>query len=1195
HYRKRSRSSSGSPSPSKSPVPTKSEEKSKRKKDKERSKNRRSRSRSRDRKSSRSPGRDGKSRKKSRSPARRRRRSSGSPGTSRSRRKSRSPSVERKRTPLKVKDEKKSPRRSESKERKTSPSPSAAMVTKSRSKSPVAAEKAASRSPSPQKTRSKSPHKKSGSKSPVRSQKKSRSPSPGVAKKSRSKSPGKRRKSASPVGRRKRSRSRSRSPSPAVRRKRSRSRSRDRDRKRSRVGKKSPPKVISLRDLRRSRSRSPLRRRLSPIRRSPRRRRSRSRSKGRRSPIRRRSRSPRHKSRHSRSRSRSKSPKKEEKVKEEKEEVLDKDAEQKRLEEEMIRRRERVEKWRQERKKQEDLQRAQEAAQEEAAKIGKKWSLEDDEDDKEVKQINKKDQERVGKVYSSDTTNGSQDEEDTPLPPALRVDTSRSQTSKQVETKGKVTLITAVAKKSGKREARGELIEQNQDALECFQSNAKKLLASVDHTQIEYDPFRKNFYVEVPELQKLSEDEVKAIRAELEDVRVKGKGCPKPILHWVQSGVSKKAQAIPVVMSGRDMIGIAKTGSGKTLAFLIPMFRHILDQRPLEDTEGPIGVIMTPTRELALQITKECKKFTRHMNLKVVCVYGGTGISEQIAELKRGAEIIICTPGRMIDMLAANNGRVTNLRRCTYLVLDEADRMFDMGFEPQVMHIVNSVRPDRQTVMFSATFPRNMEALARKVLQKPIEVQVGGRSVVCSDVEQHVVVLEEEQKFFKLLELLGNFQEKGSVLVLWRDRRWLTRCSRICSRQRTHVYHCMENLWSIALSVMALPGEGECAGIDQYDRDSIINDFKSGNCRLLVATSVAARGLDVKQLILVINYDCPNHYEDYVHRVGRTGRAGNKGFAYTFITEDQGRYAGDVIKALELSERPVPEEVLNLWTEYVNRQKAEGKAVKKTSGFTGKGFKFDETEQALADERRKLQKAALGLQDSDEEDAAVDIDQQIEDMFASKKRVKDVTAPVANVQTTSQPLELTKTTAEKLELAKRLATRINMQKNLGDQAQDVVQQAASAVMKGEILAAPAVSAKTIAEQMADRINAKLGYTPQASEDTQEEQTNVETFKRYEEELEINDFPQTVRWKVTSKEALAHIQEYSEAGITVRGTYFPPGKEVKEGERKIYLAIESTNEMSVQKAKAEIKRLIKEELVRLQNSYQPLNKGRYKVM
>lgn len=145
-----------------------------------------------------------------------------------------------------------------------------------------------------------------------------------------------------------------------------------------------------------------------------------------------------------------------------------------------------------------------------------------------------------------------------------------------------------------------------------------------------------------------------------------------------------QAQAIPAIMSGRDLIGIAKTGSGKTLAFLLPMFRHILDQPPLEETDGPIAIIMTPTRELCMQIGKDIKKFTKSLNLHAVCVYGGTGISEQIAELKRGAEIIVCTPGRMIDMLAANGGKVTNLRRVTYIVLDEADRMFDMGFEPQV-------------------------------------------------------------------------------------------------------------------------------------------------------------------------------------------------------------------------------------------------------------------------------------------------------------------------------------------------------------------------------------------------------------------------------------------------------------------------------------------------------------------------------
>uniref|UniRef100_H2YF70 RNA helicase n=1 Tax=Ciona savignyi TaxID=51511 RepID=H2YF70_CIOSA len=372
---------------------------------------------------------------------------------------------------------------------------------------------------------------------------------------------------------------------------------------------------------------------------------------------------------------------------------------------------------------------------------------------------------------------------------------------------------------------------------------------------------------------------------------------------------------------------------------------EIMDQRPLDDGEGPIAVIMTPTRELALQITKECKKFSKSLKLHVVCVYGGTGISEQIAELKRGAEIIVCTPGRMIDMLTVNNGRVTNLRRCTYLVLDEADRMFDMGFEPQqVMHVINSCRPDRQTVLFSATFPRQMEALARKILNKPIEVQVGGRSVVCPDVNQSVLILSEEQKFLKLLELLGNYQEQGAVLVF--------------VDTQEHADQLLKDLMGKSYSCMALHG-----GIDQYDRDSIINDFKKGVNQLLIATSVAARGLDVKNLILVVNYNCPNHYEDYVHRCGRTGRAGNK---------SQARYAGEIIKALELSLTKVPDILEELWLKFKEEQKAQGKSVKTNSGFSGRGFKFDETEDVIAKERKQIQKAALGLQDSDDEQQAQD-------------------------------------------------------------------------------------------------------------------------------------------------------------------------------------------------------------------------------
>uniref|UniRef100_A0A8D0L703 Probable ATP-dependent RNA helicase DDX46 n=1 Tax=Sphenodon punctatus TaxID=8508 RepID=A0A8D0L703_SPHPU len=861
---------------------------------------------------------------------------------------------------------------------------------------------------------------------------------------------------------------------------------------------------------------------------------------------------------------------------------------QNKLEEEMRKRKERVEKWREEQRKK-AMENIGELKKEiEEMKQGKKWSLEDDDESSKEK----------GEKEGNET----EDEELDPLDAYMeevkeevKKFNMRSGKYNQKKKSGPTVtkLVTVVKTKKAFAESekkKGELMVNDQDAMEYsseeeevdlqtaltgYQTKHRKLLEPVDHGKIEYESYRKNFYVEVPELAKMTQEEVTVYRLEMEGITVKGKGCPKPIKTWVQCGISMKilnslkkqgyekptpiqAQAIPAIMNGRDLIGIAKTGSGKTIAFLLPMFRHIMDQRPLEEGEGPIAVIMTPTRELALQITKECKKFSKTLGLRVVCVYGGTGISEQIAELKRGAEIIVCTPGRMIDMLAANNGRVTNLRRVTYVVLDEADRMFDMGFEPQVMRIVDNVRPDRQTVMFSATFPRAMEALARRILNKPIEVQVGGRSVVCSDVEQEVIVIEEENKFLKLLELLGHYQEKGSVIIF--------------VDKQEHADGLLKDLMRASYPCMSLHG-----GIDQYDRDSIINDFKSGVCKLLVATSVAARGLDVKHLVLVINYSCPNHYEDYVHRAGRTGRAGNKGYAFTFITEDQARHAGDIIKALELSGTPVPAELEKLWNDFKDQQKAEGKIIKNSSGFSGKGFKFDETEQALANERKKLQKAALGLQDSDDEDTAVDIDEQIESMFNSKKRVKDMAAPGG----TSNVPAPTAGNAEKLEIAKRLALRINAQKNLGAEAQDVMQQATNAILRGGTIQAPTVSAKTIAEQLAEKINAKLNYVPiEKQEEDKQEGGQNESFKRYEEELEINDFPQTARWKVTSKEALHRISEYSEAAITIRGTYFPPGKEPKEGERKIYLAIESANELAVQKAKAEITRLIKEELIRL---------------
>ncbi|XP_071951995.1 probable ATP-dependent RNA helicase DDX46 [Antedon mediterranea] len=1018
-----------------------------------------------------------------------------------------------------------------------------------------------------------------------------------------------------------------------------RSRSKDRSRRR-RSRSRSKDRYQNSRSYDRRRSRSPRRDRRSRSRNRDRDRRSMSpnkdRNRSRKSPSKGRD----------KSQEKDKSTKKDDLVKEEsftvKEEKDDDKGmmlEQKRLEEIIQKRKERIEKWRFEQKKSIDVKK-------EILNIipssKKKWSLEDDADDEEEdEQVTEENQnEKEGeksikiKEEKEDEKEVKKEEKDDDIDPLdafmqgvqdeVRkiTNTDRSQKGlpameeKEDMPLGTVSIVTGVAKKlqvphTSKILNKGELMINDQDAMEysseeeetsladtmknALELKKKKELALVDHTTIDYQPFRKDFYIEVPQLAKMTAEDVEALRESMESIKVRGKNVPKPIKEWVQCGVSKKildvlkknkyekptpiqAQAIPSIMSGRDLIGIAKTGSGKTMAFLIPMMRHILDQDPLEADEGPISMILTPTRELAMQIYKECKKFTKSHGLKAVCVYGGTGISEQIAELKRGAEIIVCTPGRMIDMLAANNGRVTNLRRCTYLVLDEADRMFDMGFEPQVMKIVDNIRPDRQTVLFSATFPRQMEALARRILTKPVEVQVGGRSIVCSDVEQHLIILEEEeQKFLKLLELLGIYQEKGSVLVF-------------VERQES-ADRLLKDLMKSSYSCVSLHG-----GIDQYDRDSIIQDFKAGNVRLMVATSVAARGLDVKQLILVVNYDCPNHYEDYVHRCGRTGRAGNKGFAYTFISPDQSKFAGDIIKAFEVSGQKVPTELSDIWKQYVEDQKASGKEIQKNSGFSGKGFKFDETERELANEKKKLQKASYGLQDSDEEELGLDIDEKIETMFAAKKRVKDISAAeaamgISKTVATDSTTGVSTVNQEKLEKAKRLAERIN--RNLEGDRHNVVQQATQAVLKGGIITAPTVSAKTIAEQLAEKLNAKLNYTPKIEEEVVEEQK--ETCKKYEEELQINDFPQTARWKVTSKENLAQIQDYSDAGITIRGTFIPPGKEPKEGERKLYLAIESISELSVQKAKAEIIRLIKDELIRLQNSYQPTNRGRYKVI
>ncbi|KAE8135460.1 Pre-mRNA-processing ATP-dependent RNA helicase prp5 [Aspergillus pseudotamarii] len=690
----------------------------------------------------------------------------------------------------------------------------------------------------------------------------------------------------------------------------------------------------------------------------------------------------------------------------------------------------------------------------------------------------------------------------------------------------------------------------------------KKDIPTVDHKKVEYESFRKKFYTEPSDLAAMSEEEAASLRLELDGIKVRGVEVPRPVSKWSQCGLgvqtldvidrlgytaptSIQAQAIPAIMSGRDVIGVAKTGSGKTIAFLIPMFRHIKDQRPLDNMEGPVGLIMTPTRELATQIHKDCKPFLKALNLRAVCAYGGAPIKDQISDLKRGAEIIVCTPGRMIDLLAANAGRVTNLRRVTYVVLDEADRMFDMGFEPQVMKILANVRPDKQTVLFSATFPRNMEALARKTLNKPVEIVVGGRSVVAPEITQIVEVRDEDKKFIRLLELLGNLYSSDEN----EDARAL-----IFVERQEGADTLLRELMRKGYPCMSIHG-----GKDQIDRDSTIEDFKAGIFPVLIATSVAARGLDVKQLKLVVNYDAPNHLEDYVHRAGRTGRAGNTGTAVTFLTEDQERYSVDIAKALKQSGQSVPEPVQKMVDSFLEKVKA-GKEKASASGFGGKGLeRLDQERDAARMRERKTYKTG---DEGEEEEEKDEKNEQAEERFnKALSSVQSAAAP--SLPGVPKGIDLDgKITVHRTE------KDANGTKNPLDKVGSAVADIHARLSRAGVM----------------RSGVPIDNRgPDAG--------------AFHATLEINDFPQKARWAVTNRTNVAKILEATGTSITTKGSFYATGKEPGPGENpKLYILVEGETELSVTNAMRELMRLLKEGTIAAADSdaRAPVG-GRYNVL
>jgi ATP-dependent RNA helicase DDX42 len=371
-----------------------------------------------------------------------------------------------------------------------------------------------------------------------------------------------------------------------------------------------------------------------------------------------------------------------------------------------------------------------------------------------------------------------------------------------------------------------------------------------------------------------------------------------------------QSAACPQILAGRDVIGIARTGSGKTAAFIWPIIYHCLKQLPLQDGDGPMAVILAPTRELSQQIYSEGKRFIKNYSkLHAGLCFGGGNMYDQGKELKRGCEILVATPGRLIDHVKKGN---TSLSRVSILTIDEADRMFELGFETQVRSLANHIRPDKQCLLFSATFKKKIEHLAREILNDPIRISQGDAGQVNKDVTQTVHIMRQDDKIKWLLSNIVPLTSKGSVLV------FVTRKSDsvlVYDECKKHGY-----------KTKVIHGD-----MHQAERNDVITDFKKQRVSTLIATDVAARGLDISHIKTVVNYDAARNYDTHIHRIGRTGRAGNKGDAITLLNKEDYEYAALVVRSIESGKDEAPKEVIQLAMKDQKFRQTRGKDGQKTN------------------------------------------------------------------------------------------------------------------------------------------------------------------------------------------------------------------------------------------------------------------------
>ncbi|OAG31078.1 ATP-dependent RNA helicase DDX5/DBP2 [Nematocida displodere] len=456
--------------------------------------------------------------------------------------------------------------------------------------------------------------------------------------------------------------------------------------------------------------------------------------------------------------------------------------------------------------------------------------------------------------------------------------------------------------------------ERKENGYSKFSSGPRRSFADTVAKDNGAVAFEKEFYAEHPEVQNLSEQQVEALRQSF-DMGIIGEGVPKPCMNFEHMGfpinVLKEfshagytvptpiqAQGWPMALCGRDMVGVANTGSGKTLSFILPALIHAKAQMPLRAGDGPIVLVLAPTRELVSQIEEEAAKYARLFGLRTASVFGGVPAGPQKGALRRGVEVLIATPGRLIDLY---DQKAFFMSRVSFLVLDEADRMLDMGFEPQLKKIIPETNQKRQTLMWSATWPKEVKSLARNYMKDYIQVKIGSAELTANaKIIQKTSIVDTWEKDRTLSDVLSEIagdddRNTPRIIIFCNQKR---RCDDLVDKMQEYGW----------------PAEAIHGDKAQNQRDRIIADFKAGKKAILVATDVAARGLDVKDVKAVINYDFPTNCEDYIHRIGRTARGNcTEGYSYTFFSpkEDRGN-AKKYAAILKESNQDVPEELATM-------------------------------------------------------------------------------------------------------------------------------------------------------------------------------------------------------------------------------------------------------------------------------------------